>query len=124
MDTPQRYSDEELEEFRALILSKLATATETYNDLCASVRGDGNGTQDTSPTFKTLEEGANVWEKEEAARQAQRQKEYIDHLQAALLRIDRKTYGICRISGKLIPRERLMAVPHATTCVQEKLNRK
>ena len=84
----------------------------------------GNDTADTSPTFKVLEEGAAVLNKEEAGRLAQRQMKFIQHLQAALVRIENKTYGICRETGKLIPKERLMAVPHATLCIDVKINGK
>ena len=118
-----RYSDEELEEFRELIQSKIATATALYDELVASLRADeGNGTSDTSTTFKALEEGANTLEREATARLAERQLQFINHLKAALTRIDNKTYGICRATGKLIPKERLKAVPHATLCVEEKNN--
>lgn len=120
-----RYSDEELEEFRQLILAKLKTATELYESLRASLMNrEGNDTADTSPTFKVLEEGANTLEREANARLAERQLQFIGHLQAALKRIDNKTYGICRASGRLIPKERLRAVPHATLCVEEKINRR
>ncbi len=119
---PTRYSDEELEEFRAIILAKIERATELYNELCSLIRNDGNDTADTSPTFKVLEEGANTLEREATARMAQRQLQFINHLQAALTRIDNKTYGICRATGKLIPKERLRAVPHATLCIEEKNN--
>ena len=120
-----RYSDEELEEFRQLILSKLKTATELYESLRASVmNNDGNDTADTSPTFKVLEEGANTLEREANARLAERQLQFINHLQAALKRIDNKSYGICRATGRLIPKERLREVPHATLCVEEKNNRR
>lgn len=118
-----RYSDEELEEFRQLILSKIESATSLYEELCASLRNsDGNGTADTSPTFKVLEEGASTLEREANARLAERQRQFINHLRAALVRIDNKTYGICRATGKLIPKERLRAVPHATLCVEVKNN--
>ena len=83
-----------------------------------------NGVSDTSPTFKTLEEGSNTRDKEDAARFAERQRKFIGHLQAALVRIENKTYGICRATGKLIPKERLRAVPHATLSVDQKENRK
>ncbi len=123
MDQPLRYSDEELEEFRELILKKIATATELYNDLVSTLNNSvGNDTADTSPTFKVLEEGANTLEREATARLAQRQLQFINHLKAALTRIENKTYGICRATGKLIPKERLRAVPHATLCVEEKMN--
>lgn len=118
-----RYSDEELEEFRQLILAKIDTATALYEELCQSLRNNSdNDVADTSPTFKTLEEGANVLEREATARLADRQRQFISHLKAALVRIDNKTYGICRATGKLIPKERLRAVPHATLCVEEKNN--
>lgn len=118
-----RYSDEELEEFRAIINTKLANAQQLYDELVATLRGDdANDTIDTSPTFKTLEEGANVLEREANARLADRQRQFIEHLKAALVRIDNKTYGICRATGKLIPKERLRAVPHATLCVEAKNN--
>lgn len=107
-----RYSDEELEEFRQLINSKIATATALYEELVASIRADeGNDTSDTSTTFKALEEGANTLEREATARLAERQLQFINHLKAALTRIDNKTYGICRASGKLIPKERLELFP-------------
>lgn len=125
MSEQLRYSDEELEEFREIILAKLKTATELYESLRASLmNNDGNDTADTSPTFKVLEEGACTLEKEATARLAERQRQFISHLQAALVRIENKTYGICRATGKLIPKGRLRAVPHATLCVEEKLNRK
>lgn len=118
-----RYSDEELEEFRQLILQKIDTATALYEELCASLNNsDGNDTADTSPTFKALEEGANTLEREANARLAERQRQFISHLRKALERIDNKTYGICRATGKLIPKERLRAVPHATLCVEAKNN--
>lgn len=125
MEEKLRYSDEELEEFRQIILNKIQSATELYESLRLSLMNDdGNGTADTSPTFKALEEGASTLEKEATARLAERQRQFISHLKAALTRIDNKTYGICRATGKLIPKERLRAVPHATLCVEEKNNRK
>ncbi len=121
MTTTPRYSDEELEEFRQLILSKIETAQALYDELCASLRNnDGNDTADTSPTFKVLEEGANTLEREATARLAERQRQFIGHLRKALVRIENKTYGVCRATGKLIPKERLRAVPHATLCVEAK----
>ena len=125
MSEQVRYSDEELEEFRQIILTKLAAATSLYDELVASLRADeGNDTADTASTFKALEEGANTLEREATARLAERQLQFINHLKAALTRIDNKTYGICRASDKLIPKERLRAVPHATLCVEEKNNPK
>lgn len=116
-----RYTDEELEEFRQLILEKLEKAEREYDNLCNSLRNnEGNGTADTSPTFKALEEGADTLGKEEAARMAERQRVFINHLRAALIRIENKTYGICRATGKLIPKERLRAVPHATLSIEGK----
>lgn len=123
MNERPRYSDEELEEFRQLILSKIESATSLYEELCQSLRNnEGNDVADTSPTFKTLEEGATTLEREATARLAERQLQFISHLRAALIRIDNKTYGVCRATGKLIPKERLRAVPHATLCVEEKNN--
>ncbi len=120
-----RYSDEELEEFRVLIQAKLDKALHEYNEYSSYVNNsDGNDVTDTSPTFKTLEEGATTLSKEECGRLAQRQMEFIQHLQAALVRIQNKTYGICRETGKLIPKERLRAVPHATLSIEAKQKRK
>jgi RNA polymerase-binding transcription factor DksA len=116
-----RYSDEELNEFRQLILEKLAKAKEEYEGLRAAItNADGNDVTDTSPTFKVLEEGASTLSKEEAGRLAQRQMKFIQNLQSALIRIENKTYGICRETGKLIPKERLRAVPHATLSIEAK----
>ena len=121
MSEQLRYSDAELEEFRQIILAKLETATALYEELCSSLRNnEGNDIADTSPTFKPLEEGASTLEREANARLAERQRQFIGHLRKALERIDNKTYGICRATGKLIPKERLRAVPHATLCVEEK----
>lgn len=125
METKTRYSDEELEEFKAIILEKLEKAKKDYDLLRSNVMNtDGNDTSDTSPTFKVLEEGANTLSKEEAGQLAQRQFKFIQNLQAALVRIENKTYGICRVTGKLIPKERLRAVPHATLSIDAKRNRK
>jgi RNA polymerase-binding transcription factor DksA len=116
-----RYSDVELTEFKEIILEKLSTAQKDYESLKASLTNmDGNDTSDTSPTFKVLEEGAATMSKEEAGRLAQRQMKFIQHLQAALVRIENKTYGVCRETGELIPKERLRAVPHATLTVAAK----
>ena len=116
-----RYSDEELQEFKELIMEKLEKARAEFEQLRANVVGtDGNDTVDTSPTFKTLEESADVLGKAEAARLCERQRKFIEHLQNALLRIENKTYGICRQTGKLIPKERLRAVPHATLSIEAK----
>ena len=119
-----RYSDEELQEFKEIILAKLEKLEKAYKDyelLKSDVtNSDGNDTADTSPTFKVLEEGANTLNKEESGRLAQRQMKFIQHLKAALVRIENKTYGICRETGKLIPKERLRAVPHATLSIEVK----
>lgn len=116
-----RYSDEELNEFRELINRKLDKAREDYEVLKSAItQSESNDIQDTSPTFKVLEEGAATLSKEEAGRLAQRQHKFIQHLQAALVRIENKTYGICRETGKLISKERLRAVPHATLSMEAK----
>lgn len=116
-----RYSDEELEGFRAIILEKLEKAKIDYEQLRDGViNAEGNDVSDTSPTFKVLEEGATTLTKEESGRLAQRQMKFIQNLQAALVRIENKTYGICRETGKLIPAERLRAVPHATLSIEAK----
>ena len=104
-----------------IILEKLSKAKKDYETLKAVISGsDGNDIADTSPTFKVLEEGASVLSKEEAGRLAQRQAKFISHLEAALVRIENKTYGICRVTGKLISKERLRAVPHATLSMEAK----
>eukprot|EP00764_Aduncisulcus_paluster_P002782 gnl/Carplike_NY0171/14170_a20874_114.p1 GENE.gnl/Carplike_NY0171/14170_a20874_114~~gnl/Carplike_NY0171/14170_a20874_114.p1 ORF type:complete len:126 (-),score=13.66 gnl/Carplike_NY0171/14170_a20874_114:28-405(-) len=125
MGEKNRYSDEELREFRELIQKKLQKAQEDYEMYRNSITlGDGNDTQDTSPTFKVLEEGAATLSKEEAGKLAQRQLKFIQHLQAALVRIENKTYGVCRETGKLISKERLRAVPHATLSIDAKNSQK
>lgn len=121
MTEKTRYSDEELQEFKEIILAKLDKAQKEYDNLTASLRNSyGNDTADTSPTFKVLEEGASTRDREDMARLAERQRSFISHLQAALVRIENKTYGICRVTGKLIPKERLRAVPHATLSIDAK----
>ena len=118
-----RYSDEELQEFKEVILAKLPKAQSEYDSIMADMSNEhGNDTVDTSPTFKALEEGAVTNGKEEACRMAQRQAKFIQHLKAALMRIENKTYGIDRQTGKLIPKERLRAVPHATLSVDQKIS--
>jgi len=125
MSEKTRYSDAELEEFRIIILEKLEAAKRDYDLLKATIMNvDGNDVTDTSPTFKVLEEGAATLSKEEAGRLAQRQMKFIQSLQAALVRIENKTYGICRETGKLIPKERLRAVPHATLSIEAKMVQK
>ena len=116
-----RYSDEELAEFKEILLDKLEKAKNDYELLRASITHTmSNDTEDTSPTFKVLEEGAAALSKEESGRLAQRQLKFIHHLEAALVRIENKTYGICRETGKLIPKERLKIVPHATLSIEAK----
>ncbi len=116
-----RYSDEELQEFKVLILEKLEQAKSEYEMLKSMVNhSSSNDTEDTSPTFKVLEEGASSLSKEELGQLATRQYKFIQNLEAALIRIENKTYGICRVTGKLIPKERLRLVPHATTSVEGK----
>jgi RNA polymerase-binding transcription factor DksA len=125
MGEKTRYSDEELEEFRTLIKGKLDKAKHDYELLKSAItQSESNDTQDTSPTFKVLEEGAATLSKEESGKLAQRQQKFIQHLQAALVRIENKTYGICRETGKLISKERLRAVPHATLSIDAKMNQR
>ncbi len=120
-----RYTDAELEEFRQLILKKLEVARADYEMLRSSIIQNGvNDTEDTSPTFKVLEEGATTLSKEESGRLAARQLKFIHNLEMALMRIDNKVYGICKTTGKLIPKERLMKVPHATECIEAKEGRR
>ena len=124
--TPEktRYSDDELKEFKELILKKIDEAQHNLDLLTAAIAGNENDVNDTAPTFKTLEEGSNVLSKEENSRLAARQQKFIKDLQAALFRIENKTYGIFRATGKLIPKERLMIVPHATMTVEAKMAEK
>ena len=120
-----RYTDEELAEFQAIINEKLRITREDY---AATMRvltnQDSNDVDDTSPTYKALEEGSSTQNKEELVQMAQRQQKFIQGLEAALVRIQNKTYGIDRITGELIPKERLRAVPHATLSVASKMQRK
>jgi RNA polymerase-binding transcription factor DksA len=121
----KKFTDEELEEFKNIILAKLDKAKKDYDVLKSSIsHEESNDTMDTSPTFKVLEEGATTLSKEEAGRLAQRQLKFIQHLQAALIRIENKTYGICRETGILISKERLRAVPHATLSMDAKMKQK
>ena len=114
------YSTEELQVFKELILKKIEEAKVNLAALQAALAGNENDVNDTAPTFKNLEEGSNVLSKEENSRLAIRQQKYIRDLEAALIRIENKTYGICRVTGKLIPKERLRLVPHATLTVEAK----
>ena len=121
-DTRTRYSDNELKEFKELILKKLTEAQKDYELLKSTLsHKDDHGTDDTSPTFKLLEDGSDVLSKEETAHLASRQEKFIQNLQNALIRIENKTYGICRATGKLISKERLRSVPHATLAIEAKL---
>ena len=117
-----RYSDDELEEFRSIINEMLDKARKEYNTLRRVIMHNGsNDIEDTTPSFKTVEDdGAYQLSKEEASQLAQRQYKFIQNLEAALVRIENKTYGICRETGKLIPKERLRLVPHATLTVEAK----
>ena len=120
--TKVRYSDEELEEFRTIINDMLDKARKEYNTLRRVIMHNGsNDIEDTTPSFKTVEDdGAYQLSKEEASQLAQRQYKFIQNLEAALVRVENKTYGICRETGKLIPKERLRLVPHATLTVEAK----
>ena len=122
-DNRTRYSDAELAEFKELILKKLEEAQADYDLLKQTLsHADDHGTDDTSPTFKLLEDGSDVLSKEETAQLAARQEKYIFSLKNALIRIENKSYGICRATGKLIPKQRLRSVPHATLSIDAKLN--
>jgi RNA polymerase-binding transcription factor DksA len=117
-----RYSDQDLEEFRALIVGKIDAARIELDNLVASMGNqNSNGTEDTSAAYSTLEDGASTLEKETMHQMAGRQKKFIEQLEAALVRIEHKTYGICRVTGKLIPKERMRAVPHTTMSMEAKL---
>lgn len=117
-----RYSDSELEEFKELIVNKIEKARLDLQTITESYSNSGNNdTMDTSPTFKILEEGHQVMSKEENSRLAARLHKYIQNLEAALIRIENKTYGVCRETGELIPKERLRAVPHATLSFDAKV---
>lgn len=124
MEKPEktRYSDNELQEFKELIQGKLKSSREEFLSLTSSLSSpNSNGTEDTSGAYKTLEDGSATLEKEQINQLAARQKKFIDNLEAALVRIANKTYGICRETGKLIQKERLRAVPHATLSMEAKL---
>jgi RNA polymerase-binding transcription factor DksA len=118
-----RYSDAELTEFKDLILQKLEEKRRDLEMLRGTIdKTDDHGTDDTAHTFKPMEDGSDVLTKEEVAQLATRQKKIIQHLENALFRIENKTYGICRVTGNLIPKERLRSVPHATTTVEAKMS--
>lgn len=125
MTEKKRYSDEELAEFKELIMQKLDLATRDYKQMMDTLSNRGtNDVDDTMPTYKVLEEGSMTQTKEELTTMAARQQKFINSLQAALVRIENKTYGVCRETGKLIPKERLRAVPHATLSIEAKQQRK
>jgi RNA polymerase-binding transcription factor DksA len=120
-DVKVRYSDKELEEFRVIIEQKIEKAKKDLELLRSAYMNDGNnGTDDTSPTFKAFEEGSETMSKEANTQLAIRQEKFIRDLKNALLRIENKTYGICRVTGKLINKERLKLVPHATLSIEAK----
>lgn len=120
-----RYSDDELQEFREIIMRKLEDAREGLKILTeAYTTQNANDTNDTSPSFKVLEEGSQVLSKEENGQLAARQQKFIRDLENALIRIESKTYGVCRVTGKLISKERLRSVPHATLSIEAKLGQK
>ncbi len=117
----ERYSDKELEEFKTLILNKIQKATEQLEMYKSAYMNDStNGTDDTSPTFKAFDEGSETMSKEANSQLAIRQEKFIRDLKNALIRIENKTYGICRVTGKLIKKERLKLVPHATLSIEAK----
>jgi DnaK suppressor protein len=117
-----RYTDTDLQEFKSIILDKLSSAQEELLSLAKSMSNpNSNGTDDTAGTYKTLEDGSATLEKEQLNQLAARQKKFIESLESALVRIENKTYGICRETGNLIPKERLRAVPHATLSMEAKL---
>ena len=120
-----RYGDADLAEFKQIILKKLEQARADYELLRSTITHSGdNDTEDTSPTFKVLEEGATTLSKEESGRLAAHQLKFIRNLEMALVRVENQTYGICKTTGKLIPKERLLRVPHATECIEAKEKRK
>ena len=120
-----RYSDDELQEFKEIINEKLKLARRDFNSMMEQLRNSSdNSADDTAPTYKALEEGSAAQSKEEIAQMANRQQKFIQGLEAALVRIENKTYGIERMTGELIPKERLRAVPHATLSVASKNARK
>ena len=120
-ENKEKYSDAELKEFKEIILKKIETAKEDLALIRSAYMNDSNnGTDDTSPTFKAFEEGSETMSKESNVQLAIRQEKFIRDLQNALLRIENKTYGICRVTGKLIPAARLKLVPHATLSIEAK----
>lgn len=121
MGDKTRYTDEELAEFKAIIDKKLVEAREDLVLLRSTMSHENDhGTEDTSPSFKFMEDGSDTLSKEETAQLAGRQQKFIKHLEDALIRIQNKTYGICRVTGNLISKERLKIVPHATLSIEAK----
>jgi DnaK suppressor protein len=119
-----RYSDEELQEFKDIILKKLASSREEFTTLQKSLKdGNENGTDSTNNNYLTLDDGADTFEKENTTQLAARLMKFIQNLEAALVRIENKTYGVCKTTGKLIPKERLRAVPHTTQSIEAKLGK-
>ncbi|MEI8100478.1 MAG: TraR/DksA C4-type zinc finger protein [Bacteroidota bacterium] len=119
-----RYNDEELQEFREIILKKMEIAKDEFKTIQNNLR-DGNqgGGDGTNNNYLTLDDGADTFEKENLNQLAAHQLKFIKNLEAAIVRIENKTYGICKTSGKLIPKERLRAVPHTTQTIEAKLKR-
>ena len=125
MAEKKRYTDEELEEFKGIINDKLRLARRDFDVMMKQLmNADGNDVDDTSPTYKALEEGSSSQTKDDIEQLAHRQQKFIQGIEAALVRIENKTYGVDRITGELIPKERLRAVPHATLSVASKNARK
>lgn len=121
VDTNNRYSDKDLAEFKALIQEKIVKAVRDLDLIKSAYMNDlNNGTDDTSPTFKAFEEGSETMSKEANSQLAIRQEKFIRDLKNALIRIENKTYGICRVTGKLINKDRLKLVPHATLSIEAK----
>jgi DnaK suppressor protein len=119
-----RYTDEELLEFKEIILNKLEVAKAEFRTLQSNLRdGNENGTDSTNNNYLTLDDGADTFEKENLNQLAAHQLKFMKNLEAALVRIENKTYGICKTTGKLIPKERLRAVPHTTQTIEAKLKR-
>jgi DnaK suppressor protein len=120
-----RYTEEDLKEFRELINKKLDVAREEFNTLQKQLRdGNENGTDSTNNNYLTLDDGADTFEKENLTQLAGRLKKFINNLEAAMVRVENGTYGVCKVSGKLIPKERLRAVPHTTMSIEAKLGQK
>ena len=121
MANKNAYTDKELNEFKQIIIEKIERAKEDLSLLKSAYTNDAdNGTEDTSPTFKAFEEGSTTLSKEENMKLAMRQEKFINNLKNALIRIQNKSYGVCRVTGKLISKDRLKLVPHATLSIEAK----